>query len=274
VTIPADLEPDQQASRWDDHVYLYQEVFEPLSLAFARQAIARLHLEAGERVLDMAAGTGGATLAMADAGALVSAVDASPGMIDLIRRRAATGRVHINARVMDGQDLKFPDAAFDAALSVFGVILFPDAAKGLAEMRRVVRPGGRIAVVTWTQPHRYELAANLRDAILSIGLGRSPAAALPAQLRFVEPEAFGALFAEAGLHQVKIENAEADLEAPSARWLAERVRFAPGMEAWIASLGERAGAALEAFAARLEAAQGLGSINLRAVASIGVARVP
>jgi ubiquinone/menaquinone biosynthesis C-methylase UbiE len=273
VTIAADLQPDQQAARWDDHVVLYEEVFEPLSLAFARQVIARLDLRSGERVLDVAAGSGGASLALAETGAAVTAIDASCRMIARIGRRAEVARVGVDARVMDGQNLDFPGAVFDAALSIFGVILFPDAARGLAEMRRVLRPGGRIAVVTWAQPHRYELATNLREAILAIG-PEPASAALPAQLRFVDPEAFRGLFAAAGLHEVEIETAEAHLRLPSARWLADRIRFAPGMEAWVSSLGERRAAALDAFAARLEDAQGLGPIRLDAVASIGLARVP
>ena len=60
--------------------------------------------------------------------------------------------------------------------------------------------------------------------------------------------------------------------APSARWLADRVQFAPGMDAWVSRLAERKKDVLEAFAARLEEAQGTGPIRLGAVASIGLAR--
>ena len=181
MTRAADLQPDQRPERWDDRVALYEQAFEPLSLAFARQAIGRIGPRPGMRVLDVAAGAGGAALALAEAGAVVTATDASPRMIDRVRRRAGAAGVAVDARVMDGTALEFPDAAFDAALSVFGVILFPDAVAGLSEMRRVVRPGGRVAVVAWTQPHRYELAANLWEAILSIGLDpAAPAASPPA----------------------------------------------------------------------------------------------
>ncbi len=274
MTIAASLQPDQQIARWDDHVVLYQEVFEPLSLAFARQAIARLAVRSSVRVLDVAAGTGGAALALAEAGAFVTAIDGSPRMVDRIRRRAQAAQVDVDARVMTGEALDFPDGMFDAALSVFGVVLFPDAVQGLAEMRRVVRPSGRVAVVTWTQPNRYELATHLSEAILALGPESPEEAALPAQLRFVDPQAFKALFTKAGFYDVVVEAAEAHLHAPSARWLADRIHFAPGMEAWISSLGNRRAAALEAFAARLEVAQGLGRIKLSAMASIGVARVP
>ena len=57
--------------------------------------------------------------------------------------------------------LALPDGCFDAAISVFGVILFPDADLGMREIARVLKPGGRTAIVTWTQTERYELAARL-----------------------------------------------------------------------------------------------------------------
>ena len=270
----ADLQPDQCSERWDDHVVLYEEVFEPLSLAFARKAIEKLRLGAGDRVLDIAAGAGGPTIAMAEMGAHTTAIDASAGMIARLRRRAAAAGLAVDARVMDGMVLGLPDAAFDAALSVFGVILFPDAAKGLREMRRVVRSGGRVALVTWTEPNRYELAVHLRQAILSLGSEPAAPAAVPAQLRFVERSAFERLFEEAGLDEVVIEAVEARLTAPSARWLADRIAFAPGMEAWVSGLGGRRAAALEALVARLEHDQGTGPVSLGVVASIGVAQVP
>jgi SAM-dependent methyltransferase len=214
----ADLQPDRRPERWEHHVLLYEEVFEPLSLAFARKAIEKLRLRVGDGVLDVAAGAGGATLAIAEMGAHASAVDASAAMVARLRRRAGATGLAVEAQVMDGIALDLPDAAFYAALSVFGVILFPDAAKGLREMRRVVRPGGRIAIVTWTQPQRYELAARLREAVLSLGPEPTAPAALPAQLRFAERGAFERLFEEAGLGAVAIEAVEARLNAPSARW--------------------------------------------------------
>jgi ubiquinone/menaquinone biosynthesis C-methylase UbiE len=273
VTIADELQPDQQAARWDDHVVLYEEVFEPLSLAFAREAIARLDLRPGARVLDVGAGPGGAALELAAARARVTAIDGSPRMVERILERAREARLAVDARVMDGHALAFPDASFDAAISSFGVILFPDAAKGLAEMRRVVRPGGRVAAITWTQPQRYELASTLRETIQALGAAASSPDALPAQLRFVAPEAFRQLFEQAGLHDIAIETVEAHLAAPSARWLADRIQFAPGMGAWISRLGERREAVIEAFAARIEAAHGTGPVRLGAVASVGLARV-
>ena len=97
MTIAEGLQPDQQPARWDDHVVLYEEVFEPLSLAFARQAIARLELRDGERVLDVAAGTGGAALAMAETARALPRSMARPAWSSG-SQRARSARLAIDAR--------------------------------------------------------------------------------------------------------------------------------------------------------------------------------
>jgi ubiquinone/menaquinone biosynthesis C-methylase UbiE len=270
--LPTGLQPDQRPDRWDDHVSVYEEVFEPFTLQFAEATIASLGVAAGQSVLDMGAGSGGAALLMAGRGLQVTAIDAAPRMVERTLARAAERGLFIEARVMDGQALQIADASFDAALSVLGIILFPDAERGLSEMRRVVRPGGRVAVVTWTEPHNYELAAELRAAIQAVW-PEQPPAPLPAQLRYREEADFRALFKAVGL-EPSIAKVTARLEAPSARWLSERIAFAPGMAAMVAGLGERAPAVRGRFVKNLEARLGTGPIGLSGVAFVGTARVP
>lgn len=269
--ILSELQPDQRFEAWDGHVSAYEAVFEPFSLQFADVAIVRLGLSAGQSVLDLGAGSGGAALAMAQLGCAVTAVDASPGMCARISARAYARSLPVRALCMDGQTLDFADATFDAALSVFGVILFPDAVKGLSEVRRVVRPGGRVAVVTWTEPHAYELAVELRAAMTAIRPD-PPSAGLPAQLRYRERADFAALFQAAGFTHVDIDVCAASLQAPSARWLAEHLGFAPGMAAQVAGLGTDAVAVKQRFAANLEARLGTGAISLGGKAFVGVAQ--
>ena len=118
----------------------------PFTARYAEAALARITLDARSRVLDVAAGTGALARAAARTGAQVVATDFSPGMVACIE---AAGLPNIDARVMDGQALDLPDSGFDAVFSIFGVIMFPDWRKGLAEMARVTRPGGHGVVATW-----------------------------------------------------------------------------------------------------------------------------
>jgi SAM-dependent methyltransferase len=273
MNIPGALQPDQTPQLWDDHVCLYEEVFEPLSQGLALKAIEALSLKPGASVIDSGAGAGGAALELARRGARVTAIDASAGMAARMKERAAMAGLPLDVLVMDGQRLAFPDTSFDAALSVFGVILYPNAAAGLSELRRVVKPGGRIALVTWTEPQAYELVLELRAAASSV-LGELPASVLPAQLRFKDLDQFQALFEAAGLSGAAINSTAASLKAPSARWLSERVAFAPGMAATLAGFRPREAQILDAFRARLECRFGDGEVELGARAFIGVAEVP
>jgi ubiquinone/menaquinone biosynthesis C-methylase UbiE len=266
-----DPQPDQLPQRWDDHVCVYEEVFEPFTLQFAQTAISALGLAGGSSVLDVGAGSGGAALAMAERGLRVTAIDASPRMVERIGARAAARGLSIDAQAMDGQALQFQDAAFDAALSVLGIILFPDAERGLSEMQRVVRSGGRVSIVTWTQPQNYELAAELRAALQSVW-PEQPPAPLPAQLRYREESDFRGLFKAAGLAEPAVMAMTARLEAPSARWLSERIGFAPGMAAMMAAAGHRGPAAIERFVENLETRLGKGPIGLSGVAFVGTAQ--
>jgi ubiquinone/menaquinone biosynthesis C-methylase UbiE len=251
---------------------VYEEVFEPFTLQFAETAIASLGLSAGQTVLDVGAGSGGAAIAMAEQGFLVTAVDGSARMVERINARAAERRLSIDGRIMEGEALQLADASFDAALSVLGIILFPNAERGLAEMRRVVRTGGRVSVVAWTRPESYELAAELKAAIQAVW-PEQPPAPLPAQLRYREETDFRALFKTAGFSDPTIVTTVARLEAPSARWLSERIAFAPGMAAMMSGLAGRASAVTERFVENLEARVGAGPIGLAGIASIGTAQV-
>ncbi len=273
MTVPGELQPDQQPHLWDDYVSLYEEVFEPFTQELALKAIDGLCLKPGARVIDSGAGAGGAALELARRGARAVAIDASAGMIARVKQRASAAGLSIDAKAMDGQRLAFADASFDAALSVFGIILFPDAAAGLAELRRVVKPGGRIALVTWTEPGAYELASELRAAAASV-LGTLPVSELPTQLRFRDRERFQALFETAGLCENAIDAVTASLKAPSAGWLADRAGFAPGMASMLGGFGPRKPEILAAFQERLERRFGDGPVELQAKAFAGVAQVP
>jgi SAM-dependent methyltransferase len=107
-------------------------------------------IRAGERVLDVAAGNGNATLAAARRFAEVTSTDYVPTLLDKGRARAAAEGLQVDFRIADAEDLPFKDGSFDAVLSTFGAMFTPDHTRPAREMLRVVRAGGRIGLANWT----------------------------------------------------------------------------------------------------------------------------
>jgi len=107
-------------------------------------------LHAGWRVLDVACGNGNATLAAARAGTAAVGIDYVPSLVEAARERAVTEGLDAQFHVGDAEALPFADGEFDAVLSVFGSMFAPDHRRTAAEMLRVTRPTGRIAVASWT----------------------------------------------------------------------------------------------------------------------------
>jgi SAM-dependent methyltransferase len=107
-------------------------------------------LRPGDRVLDVATGSGNAALAAARYGCEVTGVDYVPELLERGRARAAAEGLEITFAEGDAEDLAFPDASFDAVLSVLGVMFAPDQERAAAELVRVCRPGGTIGLVNWT----------------------------------------------------------------------------------------------------------------------------
>jgi ubiquinone/menaquinone biosynthesis C-methylase UbiE len=107
-------------------------------------------LHAGWRVLDVATGSGNAAIAAARLGCEVVGVDYVPALLDRARGRAAAEALELELVEGDAEALPFPDASFDAVISVFGCMFAPDHAQTAAELLRVARPGGTIAVASWT----------------------------------------------------------------------------------------------------------------------------
>jgi ubiquinone/menaquinone biosynthesis C-methylase UbiE len=103
-----------------------------------------------ERVLDVAAGNGNATLAAARRGCKVTSTDYVAALLQRGEERARAERLHVTFQVADAEALPFEDGHFDAVLSTFGVMFAPDQPKAAAELARVCRPGGRIGLANWT----------------------------------------------------------------------------------------------------------------------------
>ena len=107
-------------------------------------------LRGGERVLDVAAGNGNATLAAARRFGIVTSTDYVPALLERGRKRAEAEGADVTFQVADAEALPFPDASFDVVLSTFGVMFAPNHELAARELMRVCRPGGRIGLACWT----------------------------------------------------------------------------------------------------------------------------
>lgn len=183
-----------------------------------RSTIAALRLRPGERVLDVATGTGKLALAAAEQvapGGTVTGLDASSEMLARATRSAerlghGASRVEPSWIRGDAMAMPFADGAFDAVTIGFGLRNLPDHAGGLRELARVLAPGGRVAVLEISEPRsgvgRFLFVTWFRRIIPALGrlIGRRAAYSyLPASLeRFPPPEEVADLMRAAGLHRV------------------------------------------------------------------------
>lgn len=111
-----------------------------------RRSIELAALQPGEQVLMLGAGTG-LDLEYIAPGPRITAIDITPAMISRLRKRASRLKLDVEARVMDGQQLEFPDASFDVVILHFVLAVMPDPARALREVSRVLRPDGRVIVL-------------------------------------------------------------------------------------------------------------------------------
>lgn len=188
--------------------FLVPALFEP----WARVLLDRSGIKPGDRVLDVACGTGAVArkaATMVGPSGTVAALDANPAMIVVARSRAADFAVHW--REGDALSLPYPDASFDLVICQQGLQFFPDQTAALREMRRVLTPGGRVAISVWQSLEQNALYAQLNDAIVRlIGV---PAFAAPFSLG--DSERLRTLLGEAGFSEVDIRPEVQSVRLPS-----------------------------------------------------------
>ena len=253
-------QPSDRGQRLSDQATLwgeaeYERVAETFAPIYAR-VVGALAPQAGERFLDIACGTGGLSLLAARSGADVVGIDFSPGQLEKARATAAAARLPIQFDQGDAQQLPYADASFAVVASTFGIIFAPDRRLVADELTRVTRPGGRIAVTSWTDDDWAELGRSV---------GReSPAIADP----WARPDVVGDLLGRA--FELRFEEGEWRVAADSAEELWEMMSTsAPPLKAFLGGLDDER---REEVGRRYMAFLASGELRRRYVLALGTRR--
>jgi ubiquinone/menaquinone biosynthesis C-methylase UbiE len=236
----------EEAATYDRAAECFAALSEKYAAGFAEHACGLAAVGAGDAVLDVGTGAGLVASAAAARARRVVGIDIAPGMIALARRRAEErGLAGVEFRVMDAEALAFAEATFDVVVSLFAVLHLPSPLAALGEMRRVLRPGGRLVVAAGARaPLRpasvaRELARRWRERagrgltaprmLESLVAARLPAAHDPAARWREHARAHGAaalraLVAEAGFESVEAgyESREATIPTAAEFWDVQR----------------------------------------------------
>jgi ubiquinone/menaquinone biosynthesis C-methylase UbiE len=197
MTAPTASAYDAGAAAYDRFTGQWSRLYVPCLVAAAE--VAR-----GHSVLDVAAGTGEAAVGLASrvgAAGRVFAVDLSLPMLRVAAAKLAG--LHARVAVMDGQGLACRDRSFDAVVCQLGLMFFPAPVRGLEECRRVLRPGGRVALLVWSWPERVPFYGLLADA-LSQHLPPAERDALYLPSALADADRLSGLLTRAGFREVSV----------------------------------------------------------------------
>jgi SAM-dependent methyltransferase len=190
---------------------IYDEFFLPALFARCTAPVAgAAGIRSGDRVLDVACGTGALALEAARRGGDVTGLDRNAGMLAVARAKSP----EIDWIEGMAEALPFDDASFDAVVSQFGLMFFENRKESLTEMRRVLKPGGRLAVAVWaslSETPGYSAMVELLDRLF----GAETASALHAPYCLGEAGELKALFAGAGMPDAMITRHDSIAEFPS-----------------------------------------------------------
>lgn len=188
-----------QGRLWGARAHDWATYVEQVSLPLFGAALDAARVTSGTRLLDAGCGAGLLSLLASLRGAVVTALDASPGLLAIARQRLP------NADVREGdlEDLPFADASFDAVTAVNSLFYAEDMAAAMRELARVVRPGGRIVVTAWGPPERCEFLTAVMPELGPLMPPPPPGSPPPHPGALSEPGALAAVLREAGLRVVE-----------------------------------------------------------------------
>ena len=204
---------------WNAIAAGYDEFVTPTHMWLANQGLERVGLESGMRFLDVAAGSGALSIPAARLGAQVLSADLSAVMIEQLNARAGKEGLSLEAHVMDGHALDLEDDTFDISGSQFGVMLFPDLPRGIREMARVTKPGGRVLLHAYGPPQEIEFLGFFMGAMQVAvpdfeGIPTDP---VPLPFQVADSGKLRQEFINAGLKDVSVETITETLEFRSGK---------------------------------------------------------
>jgi ubiquinone/menaquinone biosynthesis C-methylase UbiE len=203
------------AAAWDAHA----DEIDQRATTVTEQMIEQAELDAGQRVLELASGPGGAGLLAAQlvgpAGEVLIS-DIVPAMVDSARRRAAArGYTNTTTAVLDLEDIAQDDTSFDVVLCREGLMFALDPARGVSEMYRVLRPNGRLVVAVWASPQENPWLNVLFNAIREVTGFVVPPPGMPGPFALSDRQALRRLFAGAGFSDITLRPVAVPLGAAS-----------------------------------------------------------
>ncbi|MGD9562545.1 MAG: class I SAM-dependent methyltransferase [Pyrinomonadaceae bacterium] len=198
---------EETRTAWDKVAPGYDDFVTPTNIGLGSEVLRRVGLSAGMEMLDVASGSGAVSLSAARLGARVTSADISPIMIERLETRAREENLDVDARVMDGHDLDLADDTFDMVVSEFGVMLFSDLPRGLREMARVTKPGGRVGVVAFGSPGKVDFFQFFIRAVRSAvpAFTGPPMDPPPLPFQVSDPAKLRQEMVNAGLKDVRVE---------------------------------------------------------------------
>lgn len=241
------MQTDHPLSQWKESAHYWSKHSEKISRMFApvsRALLEEAGIKPGQTVLDVAGGVGDPSLDIAEStrpGGFVFATDAIEQMLKTSRMRASSRSINnISFTRCVGEALPFESSTFDVVVCRFGVMLFSDPATSIAEMLRVLKPGGRLALAVWSRQDANPFFYVVAEIVSRYVDSDPPDSDAPGAFRFAQPKQLMDLVAQAGGASSRERLLECDLEAsvtPEQYW-ALRIEMSDTLRGKVALLDE------------------------------------
>lgn len=203
--------PATPQAAWDAIASDFDRFATPLTITLGNETLSEIEIQAGDRFLDVGAGSGALSIPAARRGARVVATDISSVMLERLRARTeAEDLADVEVQVMDAVALDFPDGTFDVTGSLNGITMLPDLTPGLVEMVRVTKSGGTVVIAAFGPPLKAEFLTFFVGALEAVvpGSGAFLSGSPPPPFQVAESARFHDVMSGAGLTGVEVRQVE------------------------------------------------------------------